>query len=1432
MGIKLKSFRTMSNAGTSLTMPAFPDIATDDFILVVFGKDGSTGTWVESGSSDYTVVTGLPSSGGATYVSAFYRKATSGSEVPRIFDSGVSDDCGGYVVVWDGVDTTTPLADEQVDVFGSSVASFTPTAMTTTANNSVVCWFALADNIQGLDMEPGLMGFAPPWINGGGGINVNFAWTVQAASGTSITPKFAMPGAETGQLIGFSLTPASATDAPPYCDHANNPPGTIINTLRGSLTTGEYGGSAFDPTGTVTAIDGESTTYDAAGSVGGGGAGGLNTGMSQTYSSSDTGLRLAGWVLPAADLSGKTLSIQMGAYNLFSRFGSTADKGFVFGLRSGTVDYMFWTVGGVDSKPQFNTQKVGIEIDVDGGFEIDEIGTFDPTDVTGLVFGGNRTYSGGTISLACTEFHTLDRVIALGGSSVEPANTQTFIDAVAGNYLQTMPAKGITKQKLGIGDGTTPTYWKDDSAVMSAYVANAIDNSHQVSASYAADLEIYASASDTIDLTGQIWKGTGATPFLINASSSGSATYVVGGLTIISRAVTFQDVFTAAAGINLTNCTYTANSADLSGGCTFDNTPVTITAESTGTQNMDDVANCTFKNSAAAITITGDQSGTWDDPGLTVSGNTYDIEYTGTTNFTISSAATLTHNDTGGGVLTIATPTTSFTVTSTEASSDIKIFTDGTQTILASTTGTTVSYVYTGTPTLAATVMLAGFLPQRVTGQVMAGANVTVNITLVADPVYDSGHGLTYTTDASWQRAGNTLTVPTFGPSVRGVHSLMIESFIAEATLDNTAYNISMNGPNSMFLVEDAEGVADSSIEKMTAGGVRYLSSSDVVTAEWAGLESIGTIPGSNTGEYSIDDGTTIVDARTTGAFDEILKIYGDASHGNFDSRAEFVVKFQINGYREARADVQAIYGISTTEPTLYIISLAPVAIEAATGDPALTIVITDHGASPVSWNGKNFTITVIDNATPSSGEDLLREINYNLAQDASYQSKDPFNWPEMLKEVVAGTSYDTIYGYTEGAQSSTFKGVRVVKNDGSTAHPDFTQFQSDDGTYYVVPITSNISITGMPVAGNEIRLQIHNDTAKTASAWGATTAYSLGDKVLRSTGLGSESTAGLYMVCTTAGTSNDTEPTWDTTPGNTTADTAGSGAGDVVWTTYAILFYDADPVSASFADTYVEGEEFITGDTYRIRFAELNTTTSFKTYESTGLVSSTGFTVAVSVITDAVYAANGIDGSSAAVTAKFTADYTNDQIDLDANQDFAVTEAFAYFSYETTTSSGMFEFWGGVTAIDSGNYRNNTAVVSIYFDETAGFVKQTDSARWFRDDDTRPVIDPTTGGAGLELNWRNPVYQLETGVSGLTGSESTELFKNSTILTDTTAILVDTGTTLPASIAVIDSNVDAVKAKTDDLTFTKANELDSNIQSVDGTTITGSGTELDPWGP
>lgn len=52
------------------------------------------------------------------------------------------------------------------------------------------------------------------------------------------------------------------------------------------------------------------------------------------------------------------------------------------------------------------------------------------------------------------------------------------------------------------------------------------------------------------------------------------------------------------------------------------------------------------------------------------------------------------------------------------------------------------------------------------------------------------------------------------------------------------------------------------------------------------------------------------------------------------------------------------------------------------------------------------------------------------------------------------------------------------------------------------------------------------------------------------------------------------------------------------------------------------------------------------------------------------------------------------------------------------------------------------------------------------------------------------------------------------------------------AALATVDTVVDAIKAKTDDLTFTTANQVDANIQSVNDVAVTGTGAEGDEWGP
>lgn len=65
-------------------------------------------------------------------------------------------------------------------------------------------------------------------------------------------------------------------------------------------------------------------------------------------------------------------------------------------------------------------------------------------------------------------------------------------------------------------------------------------------------------------------------------------------------------------------------------------------------------------------------------------------------------------------------------------------------------------------------------------------------------------------------------------------------------------------------------------------------------------------------------------------------------------------------------------------------------------------------------------------------------------------------------------------------------------------------------------------------------------------------------------------------------------------------------------------------------------------------------------------------------------------------------------------------------------------------------------------------------------------------------------------------------------------AILTDTGTTLDGKIDAVDDYVDtevaAIKAKTDSLTFTNTGEVDANTKSLNDAEVCGDGTDGDPW--
>jgi len=186
---------------------------------------------------------------------------------------------------------------------------------------------------------------------------------------------------------------------------------------------------------------------------------------------------------------------------------------------------------------------------------------------------------------------------------------------------------------------------------------------------------------------------------------------------------------------------------------------------------------------------------------------------------------------------------------------------------------------------------------------------------------------------------------------------------------------------------------------------------------------------------------------------------------------------------------------------------------------------------------------------------------------------------------------------------------------------------------------------------------------------------------------------------------------------------------------TDSVEIYNAVLSSAGFSYDF----SWTANKTIKLIATYQNGTTAKLAVEATGVVTSSGLQFLNSQENDAIYNTYAIDGST---VTKFEPDYANDQIDLKIGTNFFVAELYAWWVYNLTTINGIRDFVGGITAEDAANLRINANLVSIKLDNiTATIVRQLDNIRIYRSDSAYPVVQPTSGGGGMDVNWQEKVY-------------------------------------------------------------------------------------------
>ncbi len=158
------------------------------------------------------------------------------------------------------------------------------------------------------------------------------------------------------------------------------------------------------------------------------------------------------------------------------------------------------------------------------------------------------------------------------------------------------------------------------------------------------------------------------------------------------------------------------------------------------------------------------------------------------------------------------------------------------------------------------------------------------------------------------------------------------------------------------------------------------------------------------------------------------------------------------------------------------------------------SITITNHGASPVTWNSKQWSITVTV-TDGSSAATIANWLSWNQAQDSFSFDNTRHNMAYHDMVIAVGANYETARGTVFGSAGATLKGVRVVDGSGNEI-TGFARMQSDDGTYYAPAVTSTITI-GNLVSGDRVLVARDDGSGNILKDEYTPSAASLGDTTI-----------------------------------------------------------------------------------------------------------------------------------------------------------------------------------------------------------------------------------------------------------------------------------------------------------------------------------------------
>jgi hypothetical protein len=361
------------------------------------------------------------------------------------------------------------------------------------------------------------------------------------------------------------------------------------------------------------------------------------------------------YLLPSTtDMSNRLLHVRITYSNFASPLG---DKGFIVVLEDtggGWAAFRVSVKSGLSSIANSSTAAI---IDLQNWTPLASAGTMNWNSIRRIGYGMHRVAgSTGTRTIGPKDIFLLPKAIMVGGSANSPCSAAALEPMLRGwsdeplMFALQGAGQGLSRGSVQFGDGSAKTY-VDAKATSFEYPrpfnASVARRSWQV-AEGTNELRIRAASTDTVRYSTAVAATSSRQRFIIDSTSSASATYDFSGLALVGWSVENNVSGVAFNEVTFSGCyTITLNGGSMS-GCTVGGS---LATSAVVTNNPANISNCHFDQGSAGHAIEITSPGTY-----TFAGNVFDGYGTaGSTDAAIynNSGGTVTLNITGGG----STPT-------------------------------------------------------------------------------------------------------------------------------------------------------------------------------------------------------------------------------------------------------------------------------------------------------------------------------------------------------------------------------------------------------------------------------------------------------------------------------------------------------------------------------------------------------------------------------------------------------------------------------------------------------------------------------------------------------------------------------------------------------------------------------------------------------